>query len=163
MANPRERMRRPLPVAELLPSVTTGSAIEKRLREAKIWLEWNAAVGDVVAAKARPVSFRDGVLTVAVVSAPWMQQLAFLKPQLISNLNNRLGFELVRDVYLRASEQEKPSPVVSAPTPPRRTLSPSEREQIVRQAGAAGDSELAAALASLHARHKEESGEDTDS
>ena len=62
------------------------------------------------------MSFRDGVLTVAVASAPWMQQLTFLKKGMIEKLNERLGRELVRDIYLKAGmPQPLPSPDPNRP------------------------------------------------
>ena len=38
-------MRRPVAVADLLSSAFQGKPAEKRLKEGKIWLVWDAAVG----------------------------------------------------------------------------------------------------------------------
>ena len=38
---------------------------------------------------------------VNVSSAPWMQQLQFLKPELIEKLNETLGKELVEDIRFK--------------------------------------------------------------
>ncbi len=99
-------MKRPAPVADLMAAIFRGKPAEKRLEEGRIWLVWDAAVGRQIAAKARPVSFRDGTLTVAVVSAPWMQQLTSLKKGILEKLNERLGLEVVRDIYLKAGAPE---------------------------------------------------------
>ena len=111
MAEKRQRMKRPAPVSELLAAAFHGKPAEKRLKEGKIWLIWDAAVGPQIAGRARPVSFRDGILTVAVASAPWMQQLTFLKTGMIEKLNGRLGCELVREIYLKAGLPESSPPV----------------------------------------------------
>ena len=106
-------MKRPAPVADLMAAIFRGKPAEKRLEEGRIWLVWDAAVGRQIAAKARPVSFRDGTLTVAVVSAPWMQQLTFLKRGLQERLNAALGEPLVTDIYLRAANPETPPLVLT--------------------------------------------------
>lgn len=153
MAEQRKKMPRPLAVADILSATFNGKPAGKRLDEGKIWLAWDTAVGDQIAAKARPVSFRDGVLTVAVASAPWMQQLAFLKIGMIERLNEHIGSELVRDIYLKAGRAEAPPP---APKPRRhqaRQLSREEEELIAAQTGAIEDDELRAEFARLLSRH----------
>jgi predicted nucleic acid-binding Zn ribbon protein len=59
---------------------------------------WEAVVGDALAAKTRPLRFRQGTLTVAVKSPAWMQQLTMMKPQLLARLAAALGREAVRDL-----------------------------------------------------------------
>jgi predicted nucleic acid-binding Zn ribbon protein len=60
--------------------------------------QWNAVVGPAVAANTRPLAFKRGVLNVAVRSNAWMQQLTFLKPQLLENLKQTLGEASVQDL-----------------------------------------------------------------
>jgi len=149
MADSRKKMHRPLAIAELLAASFRGKPAEKRLEEAKIWLVWNAAVGKQIASKARPVSFRDGILTVAVSSAPWMQQLTFLKQGIIDKLNSRIGAELVRDIYLKAGQSQ---PLTSEPQPRKKTernLTDAEIRRIHEQTAAISDPELRAAFAKL--------------
>jgi len=111
MTEKRKKMPRPMAISDLLDSAFHGKPAERRLQEGKIWLVWDTAVGRQIAAKARPVSFRDGVLTVAVVSAPWMQQLTFLKKGMIEKINERLCHEMVRDIYLKAGMPPPLSPL----------------------------------------------------
>jgi predicted nucleic acid-binding Zn ribbon protein len=145
---------RPTTVGRLLESVFRGTPAEKRLREGQIWLVWDAAVGAQVAARARPARFADGVLTVTVASAPWMQQLTFLKKHLIEQLNSQLGCDLVRDIYLKAGVPEAPLPDAD-PLPPKRErpLSASDRQRIAAAASAVDDPELRESFARLFARH----------
>lgn len=153
MADKRERLKRPVPVAELMATLFRGKPAEKRLEEGKIWLLWDAAVGRQIAAKARPVSFRDGVLTVAVANAPWMQQLTFLKKGIVEKLNERLGRELVRDIYLKAGVAEKPVPPAKPPRRKERPLSDAEKLRIANRSSEIADPELRAAVERLLARH----------
>jgi len=146
-------MKRPAPVADLMAAIFRGKPAEKRLDEGRIWLVWDAAVGRQIAAKARPVSFRDGTLTVAVVSAPWMQQLTFLKKGIMEKLNERLGRELVRDIYLKAGAPEAAGPPPNQPRRQAKPLSPVEMELIAAQTSSIVDPELRATFSTLLARH----------
>jgi hypothetical protein len=155
MADKREKMPRPAAVAELLSAVFHGTPTEKRLKEGSIWLVWDSAVGKQIASRARPVSFRAGTLTVTVTSAPWMQQLTFLKKGIMDKLNALLGDELVRDIYLKAGNNE---PVISRKTPlirNKRQLSTEERQKIAEQTDSVADPELRKALERLLSRHLE--------
>jgi predicted nucleic acid-binding Zn ribbon protein len=146
-------MKRPLPVADLMAAMFRGKPAEKRLEEGKIWLAWDAAVGAQIAAKARPVSFRDGTLTVAVVSAPWMQQLTFLKKGMMEKLNERLGRDVVRDIYLKAGAPHGSSPPPKPHRKKERPLAGAEKARIAEQSAAITDPELREAVAHLLARH----------
>ena len=153
MTRKRERMKRPAPLANLMNSLFSDTPIRKRLEEGRIWLVWDDAVGSQIAAKARPVSFRDGMLTVAVANSPWMQQLTFLKQGIIDKINAQLGSELVRDIFLKSGR------VVAPPHPEKpverreRRLDAAERTFIAEQSAAIEDPELREALAHLFERH----------
>ena len=153
MAEKRARMKRPAPLSELMDSLFRGKPAEKRLEEGKIWLAWDAAVGAQIAAKARPVSFRDGVLTVTVTSSPWMQQLTFLKKGMMEKLNERLGQELVCDIYLKAGAPQKSPPPPQPRRKQERQLGAGEKELIATQSSVIADPELREAVTRLLARH----------
>ena len=65
-----------------------------------IWAEWTATVGPTIAAHARPAQLRRGILVVTVDGPEWMQELQYVKRDLCTKLNTRLGSPVVRDVYL---------------------------------------------------------------
>jgi hypothetical protein len=157
MAYKREKLPKPLAVAELLSAVFRGTPTEKRLKEGSIWQVWDCAVGKQIASRARPVSFRAGTLTVAVSSAPWMQQLTFLKKGIMEKLNGLLGEELVLDIYLKAGKAE---PAKSRKPPEirhERPLSPGERQKIAEQTDSVSDPELRQVIERLLSRHLERS------
>ena len=153
MAEKRARLPYPAAVSDLLTAVFHGTPTEKRLREGKVWLVWDSAVGSQIASRARPVGFRDGTLTVVVSSAPWMQQLNFLKRGIMERLNALLGEELVRDIYLKAGNTDQAK---SEETPVKRAtrpLSAKDMQKITEQTSPVVDPELREALAELLARH----------
>ena len=61
---------------------------------------WEAVVGPRVAAHAKAVSFRDGVVFVEVDTAAWMNELAYLRRKITADLNARLGRERVTEIRL---------------------------------------------------------------
>jgi len=155
MVQKRNKMPRPAAVGDLLSAVFGGTPTEKRLKEGNIWLLWDSAVGKQIASRAQPAGFRDGTLTVAVSSAPWMQQLTFLKKGIMDKLNSLLGEELVRDIYLKAGKPEKAISRRNQEKPRARELSSEERQKIAERMNAVSDWELRIALGELMTRHME--------
>ncbi len=94
-------MRRPAPrplapavdrlVGELAPATTLA-----RVQEA-----WERAAGPAVAAAARPVAERDGVLTVVCEASVWAQELELMAGELLPRLNAELGGAPVRELRCR--------------------------------------------------------------
>ncbi len=60
--------------------------------------EWPRLVGPRVARHTRAVGFRDGALQVEVDGSAWMQELSFLKRELLTNIHRQPGTDLVRDI-----------------------------------------------------------------
>lgn len=60
---------------------------------------WEDLVGPAIAANARPAGLKDQLLLVDVASSVWMQQLQFLKAEMIARINAGLpgaGIEKIR-------------------------------------------------------------------
>jgi predicted nucleic acid-binding Zn ribbon protein len=109
MARPKSRPDR---VADALQHVLQRIDPERRL---ELFRVWSAEVGPAIASRAEPTAFRDGILSVRVSNAAWMQELQFAKEDIRQRLNQRLGTEAVRDVYFVAGGAEprpRPAPVV---------------------------------------------------
>lgn len=139
----------PTAVSDLLADIFQNKPIGKRLKESRIWLVWDKAVGKQIATHARPAKFRDGVLTVAVASAPWMQQLTFLKDAILEKLNNALGEPLVSGIYLKAG---RPEPTGARPEQKSKRpakLSPAREEWIAGETASINDRELRNAMRAL--------------
>jgi len=83
-------MRRVAPrrLAVALPQIARG--IEPGTVLARLQTLWPATAGPAVAASARPVGERDGIVTVACESAVWAQELELLAPDLVERLNASL-------------------------------------------------------------------------
>ena len=153
MGESRSRMSRPRPVADLLTEALRGKPAERRLKEGRIWIFWDEAVGERIASLARPVAFRDGTLTVAVANAPWMQQLNFLKGGIVEKLNVLLGGPVIRDIYLKAGTVEVPVEAPPERPHPIRELSRSEQEFVATETQSIEDPELRDIISRLMAKH----------
>ena len=67
----------------------------------RIWALWDETMGVTIAENAKPAAFKGQLLVVQVASSPWMQQLQFLKKDIIQKLNSALGKELVQDIKFK--------------------------------------------------------------
>ena len=88
------RRRGPRPVALALDRLTGSIAPATLLAE--VQRVWPQAAGAAFAGASEPVSERDGVVTVACVSAVWAQELDLLSERVIAALNDALGRAAVR-------------------------------------------------------------------
>lgn len=147
----RPRLLRPLPLADLLETVFKGHPLEKRIHEGRIWQVWDEAVGQKIASRAQPAKLANGILTVAVSSPSWMQQLGFLKKDIVAKVNDLAGEQLVTDLFLKAgSLRSPPSPSSPKRKPPRRLTS--EEEAWISEETGDLDADLASAFTSLMRR-----------
>lgn len=104
----RPRMPFPRPLFGVVQDSLAGLGLAERLREAEIWRIWPEVVGVALAGRARPVRIINGTLTVAVSSAPWMQELRFMTEMMKEKLNSRLGAVVVKEIVLKAGRVDMP-------------------------------------------------------
>src|SRR6476661_255241 len=90
------------------PTMRIGSVLEQSLKrlnlgtqldEYGVWPIWNDVVGTAVANNAQPERIRNGTLFLKVSSPVWMQQLQYMKELIAEKLNQRLGAELVKNIF----------------------------------------------------------------
>ncbi|MBU5636011.1 DUF721 domain-containing protein [Geomonas sp. Red69] len=147
-------MKRPAPVTDLLTALLRGTPAELRLKEGRIWEVWDEAVGSKIALHAQPASFREGTLTLHVDSSPWLQQLTYLKKDLIAKVNEALDEELVKEIQLKGGKVRSAA-AKPQQAPKRRKLSEDEQAWIKEQAETVTDPELRAVFESLIRKDKE--------
>ncbi|MDU0459265.1 MAG: DUF721 domain-containing protein [Geobacteraceae bacterium] len=145
----RARMPFPRPLPGLIQECLQGLGLAERLREAEIWRVWPDVVGATVAARAQPLRIINGTLTVAVSSAPWIQELRFMTGMMKDKLNSRLGGEVVREIVLKAGRIQKAvideEPDMSPPKP----LTAAQLALIEQQSSAIADPEARQVFADL--------------
>ena len=148
-------MRHPAAISGLLSSYLRGTPVEKMLEEGRIWVVWEQAVGSRIASHAQPAAFRDGTLTLTVDSAPWMQQLTYLKQELITKVNGELREEMVRDIYMKAGRVKAPAAPAAPWVKKRRELTAEELGWITEQAVSVEDPDLRAVFERLIKKDRE--------
>jgi predicted nucleic acid-binding Zn ribbon protein len=91
--------RVPRPASEALRAALQQAAPKTRL--AAVQSVWVEVVGERLAAAARPVSERDGTVTIACSDPVWVQELDLMQDQLKQGLRERLGEEAPRSLRFR--------------------------------------------------------------
>jgi len=94
-------MDKPAPLGTILQQAIEAAKIDVDLDAYRIWQQWKDVVGPAIAENTRPEAIKGKLLVVHVSSAPWMQQLQFLKPELIEKLNETIGKEVVGDIRFK--------------------------------------------------------------
>jgi len=90
------------PLGDALQSYLVKSGLGRKFREIPVLEAWSQAVGERLAALARPVCFQDGELQVEVESAVHRQELvSFTGEQFRRLANQRLGREEIRRVVFK--------------------------------------------------------------
>ena len=82
------RRRLPSHIASALGRVTGAVAPATTL--AVVQRVWESAVGQATASASRPVSERDGVVTVVCDSASWSEQLTLMQTEIMDRLASEL-------------------------------------------------------------------------
>ena len=90
--------------------VGIGSVLDKVLQQyrpksdqalLRVWDVWEAAVGDAIAANARPAAFKGSILLVHVSNSSWLHHLRFMEKELVRKVNQALGADRVTAIQLK--------------------------------------------------------------
>ncbi len=91
--------RAPRPLAAALARFTPALAPATPL--ARIQEVWAEAAGPAIAAAARPVAEREGVVTVLCEAAVWAAELDLMAAEIVARVNRCLGEETVHQLRCR--------------------------------------------------------------
>lgn len=97
----RKKMGKPAPLEAILTKALRHSNIDVDLELNILWNQWTALVGPTISQNATPAVIKEGMLIVNVSNAPWMQQLQFLKTEIMDKLNNAVGSETIKDIRFK--------------------------------------------------------------
>lgn len=118
---------------------THGMAIH--MLEFRLQQHWPEIVGEHVARHTWPDSVRHRKLYLVAENSVWLQQLLFLKPELLAKINRAADGEALTDIVLRVGTARPPD-AGEGPFPPRPAL-PEQKEADVSEEARA---EIAAAV-----------------
>lgn len=91
-------------VDSILERVFSGLNLGIRVKQYQIWEVWDGVVGKHIAKQAQPKQIRNMILWVHVSSSTWMQQLEFMKRDIINKLNERIGETVIHDIRFRIGD-----------------------------------------------------------
>ena len=96
-------MARPSRVSDLLYAGVGGEKFQERMAQFRVMREWGAVVGQRIDKVSRPVSFKNGTLTVAVRGAVWKSEIDYLKDEIAATINHRMGKTVLTGIRLTTS------------------------------------------------------------
>lgn len=158
----RRRLREVVRAGEIVDGLLTGYHIADEVRSHRVVVDWRIIVGARIAARTRPHPVRDGVLHVQVSNSTWMHQLAFMREEIKTRVNEHVGAPpLVSSVRLHLGYRRRDDGAEPVIGPARRTrrrrplpppASDEQLAEIERELAAVDDPELQAVI--LEARRR---------
>jgi predicted nucleic acid-binding Zn ribbon protein len=102
---------------EALDAYLRRSGLKRRLDQASVVDEWAALVGPQIASVTTPEGVAEnGVLFVRVATAPWMQELQLMSPDILRRLGKH-GKKITRIAW-RVGDPGEPRPGAARPDGP---------------------------------------------
>jgi len=114
-------MKKPQSIHSILEKTLKTLEIDVPVKTYSIVGAWNEIVGESVAGHSQPRSIRNQILFIDVAHPTWMQQLQFLKPTLLDQVNAFLGEPLIQDIRFKLGKVSPP-----LPAPPKTLLAEDE-------------------------------------
>ena len=105
-------------ISGVLPWLTRNMGWDKQLDLHSIFVRWNEVVGEEIAEHAQPQKVERAVLWLEVENSSWLQQLQYVKIELVERLNRCLKLNSIKDIKMVLPKgdifrkQEKPGPAV---------------------------------------------------
>ncbi|OPY07528.1 MAG: hypothetical protein A4E68_01744 [Syntrophaceae bacterium PtaB.Bin095] len=131
-----------------------GDILQKVLRKHRIPVQtadqglrktWMDAVGPKIAAYTRPEAVRRNVLFIKVANSVWMQQLHFLKQDILEKINRANAQNPIQNIFFSLDETAVPAPETKRPQAPEQAASAlrsRDRILIEKSVAAIADTEL---------------------
>lgn len=160
----RRRRRQAVSSAEVIARVIDGYDIGGELRAHRLICEWPEIVGDRIGARTVPDGLEGSLLWVRVASSAWMQELSFIKPQLLEAIDKHLGAPtLVTELrfHLGKKAQHATDKLAGVSRPPLRPVEPRRaplvvpeetRSQIEEEVATVQDEDIRAAVKAARLR-----------
>ncbi|MCK9522419.1 MAG: DUF721 domain-containing protein [Proteobacteria bacterium] len=123
----RPRRSQPLPIADI-----TSIQVQSLYRgnpevHPRLWTRWTHIAGEQLAQRTFPLKLQKGLLFVGVSSSTWMQQISFLRDELLQRIAQEVGPGVVTEIRLMLdSVPRRPA----ASPPPQERATPSAPDDI---------------------------------
>ncbi len=155
----RRRQKDLLKLGDVLQRALKRREVFVPFEDRKLMEFWRQSVGPQIATQTHPENIRRGTLFVKVSTSVWMQQLQYMKKEIVERMNRLYGGETVRDIRFVIGEipprpadkkrDERPIPDLDA-----RSLNDDDRKEIASSLSSVGDEELRDILKRVMTREK---------
>lgn len=155
----RRRQKDLLKLGEVLNRALRRRELFVPVEDRKLLEIWRQSVGPQIAARTHPENIRRGTLFVRVSTSVWMQELQFMKKEIITKMNRLYGQETVQNIRFVIGEipempvaekiGENPLPGLDGGS-----LTDGEREEISLRLAAVRDEDLRDILKRIMTREK---------
>jgi len=88
----------PRHVGDILLPILKKRGLASKIEENKILKLWPKAIGDKLNLQTKADAFRNGTLFVKTTSSIWVQQLHFIKEEIIDKVNEIAGKKILKDI-----------------------------------------------------------------
>jgi hypothetical protein len=95
----RPRQIKPQKLSDILHHFLKKQNIILSFEKQRLQEIWSIAVGTQIAEQTSPDRLNKGTLSVKVSSSVWMQQLHFLKEEIINKINQQVGAEFIKNIF----------------------------------------------------------------
>lgn len=101
---PRKGQKNLMRLGDFLPGILKKKRIYIDLESKEIRDAWDDAVGPMIASNTNPCRLKNGTLFVKVSTSTWMQQLQFMKREIMEKVNSAFKAEQIKNIYFSIGE-----------------------------------------------------------
>lgn len=105
----RKRQTNLLKLGDFLHNTLKRRKINLDMADTSLVDTWNKSVGEVITAQTFPFKLKNNTLFVKVSNSTWMQQLQFMKQDIIDKVNPAFADKTVKDIYFSIGKIPTPS------------------------------------------------------
>lgn len=104
----RPKSKKWIPLKDALSDALGRLGVKTKLRQYKLWKQWEEIVGSQIALNAKPIRWQGNVLIVGVKHASWMQELAFMKSELTQKIKDHIPYIKITDIRFQVGDLPSP-------------------------------------------------------
>lgn len=143
----RRQSTKPQPIGDVLLSVLKRKGLASKIEENILLKLWPKAVGPQIASKTKPDSFKNGILFVKTVSSVWVQQLHFVKQDILDKFNQLSGKQTIKEIRFLVGHRMVGETAEHAVSPSKKSvLKKRDKDMIAACTDSLADQELAEVL-----------------
>lgn len=95
----KKRKSHPETIATLLTKILGGRPkYAAKARQYQLWDQWETVVGAHIALHAKPHQMQGTTLVVAVENSTWMQELTYMRPELLAKIHKTIAPKLIQEI-----------------------------------------------------------------